>query len=218
MNMSGRASLYSRSASDFSRRSYSRLCGVLISRQPAARNFSTTKDPRNPFPPLSATRRFSQNPISGSLVLRCSPFDCFHHTRYGILPVIPVAEFFLQDRFSTPQWRKPRRLEVRVDHDRHQFAKSNPRLPSEFFPRLSRIRYQAIHFQRSHVPLGSLHMLSPIQSRVRKRFLHKFLHGMRLARSDHDILGRILLQHFPYRFHILRRVTPVPPRIEIAKK
>src|ERR1700722_4360002 len=156
MKMSGLASLYSRNASDFSRRSYSWLCGVTIPRQPAARKFSTTNEPRNPLPPLNTTRRFSQKPIRRSSVLRSLAFDRSHHARHRILPMVPVTEFLFQNRLSAPEWSKTDRFQICVDHDRHQFAEGNPRFPAKFLPGFSGIRDQAIHFQGAHIAFRHL--------------------------------------------------------------
>src|SRR5580700_7049561 len=188
IKMSGLASLYSRNASDFSRRSYSRLCGVPISRQPARRNFSTTNEPINPLPPLNTTRRFSQKPIPRSSVLRSLAFNRPHRARHRILPMVPMAEFPFQNRFSAPERSQTRRFEICVDHDRHQFAESNPRFPAKFLPCFSRIRNQAVHFQGAQIAFRHLYMLLPVQSGIGKRFLHKFAHRMSFARPDHDIL------------------------------
>src|SRR5579859_7409855 len=130
MKISGLASLNSRSASDFSRKSYSRLCGVLIDAHPAARNFSTTNEPRNPFPPLSTTRRFSQNPIPPTSVLRRLSLDRFHHAGHRILPVVPVAELLFQNRASSSFRLAACGFHVRIHHDCHQLLESHARLPS----------------------------------------------------------------------------------------
>lgn len=50
-----------------------------------------------------------------------------------------------------------------------------------------------------------------------KRLLHEFTDRVRLARSQHKVLRRRLLQHTPHALHVVLRVTPISPRINVTQ-
>src|SRR6266403_2551472 len=164
MKMSGRASLKSRSASGFSRRSYSLLRGTVISRHPAACSFSTTNDPRKPLPPLTTTRLLFQKLILSLLLLRSLTADGLHHARHGILPAVPVADFFFQNRLALSARREPGRFDGRIHHDGHKIAESDLRLPAKFRAGFARIGDEHVHFPRPQVTIGHFDVLLPIQA------------------------------------------------------
>src|SRR6266480_3406032 len=152
-----------------------------------------------------------------SLVLRSLPADGLHHTSYGIMPAVPVADFFFENGFALPPRLEPGRFHVGIHHNGDQVAKPDSRLPAEFCARFAWVRYEYVHFQRTEVSFGHLHVTLPIQTRISKCFLDEFTNRVGFAGADHEIIRGILLQDLPHRFHILGRVAPVAGRIKISQ-
>ena len=129
-------------------------------RHPAERNL--TKDPRNPLPPLTTTRRFCQKPMEHpfqSTMIATNSLKC---TR-GCHPSFSRAFVLSAIRVFTSRGRKYR-----------------SEIFTYFFP----------------VALG-----------VGKRFLDKFLDGVGFACPDDDIVGLVLLKHFPDGFDVFRSIA-----------
>ena len=61
------------------------------------------------------------------------------------------------------------------------------------------------------------HEVLPVQPDVEKRTLHELAHRMIVAGGDHVVVGCVPLQHEPHRSHVILRVAPVAPRIEVAE-
>ena len=62
-----------------------------------------------------------------------------------------------------------------------------------------------------------LHILFPVQTHVTKGRHAKVPNAVRLARGDHVIIRRILLQHSPHGFHIFLGVAPVALGIQVTQ-
>src|SRR6185437_13201097 len=60
-------------------------------------------------------------------------------------------------------------------------------------------------------------MLAIIQPKSAERSLAEFPYGMTLSGSQHEVFGYFPLKHQPHAAHIIRRVPPVPRRVEIAQ-
>ena len=46
---------------------------------------------------------------------------------------------------------------------------------------------------------------------------HELLHGVRLAGSDHVVVGCVLLQHQPHRLDVVARKPPVTLRLDVPE-
>src|SRR6266849_5520788 len=126
-----------------------------------------------------------------------------------------------------------RLFQVLADHFGDQFGEQHLRLPPELLPRLARVAEQAVHFGRPEITGVNgddaaaflvMAALSPSFSlpadrdpELLRRRVRKIAHAVLLARSDHEILRPVLLQHQPLRLDVVARVAPVAPRLEISQ-
>ena len=148
---------------------------------PAARNSSTTNDPRKPAPPVTTTRRFCQKPTKSFLVSRCWPLIlrrqtllCVHHAGHGIMPAIPLSHFLFENLLALPWCWKSGGLDIRVDHDGNQVFEPQTGLPSDFRACPPCVSDQRVNLQGPEISVGGLYIFLPIKSRVGKCFLYKF--------------------------------------------
>src|SRR6266581_4593876 len=126
-----------------------------------------------------------------------------------------------------------RLFQVLADHFGDQLRKTHLRGPSELLPRLARVAEQAVHFRRTEIARVNGHDAAAFlvvaafflsfslpadrEPELLRRRVHKIAHAVLLARSDHEILGPLLLQHQPLRLDVVARVAPVAPRLEISQ-
>ena len=60
-------------------------------------------------------------------------------------------------------------------------------------------------------------VLLPFQSDMAERRLHQVLDRVTDAGRNHEIAGRLLLQHRPHRTHVVSGESPIAVRVEIAQ-
>src|SRR5712692_10923726 len=126
-----------------------------------------------------------------------------------------------------------RLFQVLADHFGDQLRKTHLRSPPELLPRLARVAEQAFHFGRPEITgvngddaaaflvmaalFPSFSLPADRDPELLRRRVRKIAHAVLLARSDHEILRPVLLQHQPLRLDVVARVAPVAPRLEISQ-
>src|SRR5213593_1275638 len=60
-------------------------------------------------------------------------------------------------------------------------------------------------------------MVAIIETEMREGQFSELSYGMLFAGGDDVVFGLILLQHEPHGLHVLTRMAPVPPRIQISQ-
>src|SRR5438876_5897497 len=100
----------------------------------------------------------------------------------------------------------------------HQFVESCLRLPSEDLFRFASVTDENVHFRWTFVARVMFDELLPIEINVPESGLAKLAYCMCLVSCQNKIVAAVPLQHLPHSCHILRRVTPVAFRFQIAEK
>src|SRR5437867_2136395 len=154
----GLASRNRRATSARSRRSQSALRGTTMVGQPRFPIASTTKEPRNPAPPVTMTRCSSQKLMR----LRSLALDSRDLSRQ------PIVE----------------RLDVGVHHDLDEIPEFHFGFPPELFLRLAWVAHEDVHLGGAQVAGVQLDVSPPVQAHESERLLAEFLHRMRLSRGD----------------------------------
>src|SRR5579872_40176 len=212
--MSGRVSSKSLVTARSTRKSYSLLEGSQRLRQPRARKFSATNVPRKPLPPVTTTRLFvqklmclTQRPAGGRM----------YEFADRVMPLMPVAQFILQDQSSLAGRLQADCFHIRIHHDGHQVSKVNSWLPLQFLFGLGGVRTKRLHFERAEIAFRNLDVISPVKSGVREGFLDKFTDRVRFSKANYKIVRLLLLQNSPGALHVFRRIAPVPLRFQISE-
>src|SRR5262249_19380961 len=164
--------------------------------QPDWASLATTREPRNPAPPVTQIRLSTRDAN-----LCCSPPISVEVTTF-VVSYHPLSL---------------RELQIVLNHDLDQFLKANLRLPAEFLTSFSRVAKQQIYFGWPVVAFINVHALLPVDVEQPKRLIEKIADRMRLAGCDDVVVGLVCLHHQIHRLHEVPSVTPVAPRFEIAE-
>src|SRR2546426_3796786 len=109
-------------------------------------------------------------------------------------------------------------LDVRVDHDFREVLELGLRLPSEDALRLPRVPAEVVDLRGAEVLLVDLHVRLPIRDAGdAERLFHELANGMGLARRSDEVIRLPVLEDPPHQVDELRRVPPVPPRIQVPE-
>src|SRR5205807_8055413 len=215
ITVSGLASRSNATAAVGRRRSYSLLLGLSASAQPRARNAAITEEPRNPLPPVTSTRWLSQTLMTGAL---------FHSLRAGLeqrhhagIPPMPAGTLLRHDLAAHAGGRQARGRRIGVNHQADQLLEGHPGLPPEFLPRPGRVGDEVLDVDRPEVSRFDFDIPAPIEADIPECLFHKLLHRVTLSRPEDIIVRTLLLKHQPHAFHILRRVSPVAPGVEVTQ-
>lgn len=130
-----------------------------------------------------------------------------------------LCAFVVYVKLPTPRSvrRRSRDSHIGCHHQPHQLLEGDARLPAQLLARFRRVAHQQVYLGRA-VEFGVLHhKFLQVQVHKAKGFLDKFLHAVGFTHRHHIIVRGILLQHRPHGPHIVRRVTPVPPGVQIAQ-
>src|SRR5579859_3476100 len=109
-------------------------------------------------------------------------------------------------------------LQIRVHHHRHEVAENDGRRPAELGSRLRRVALQERNLRRAVKPLVDDDVIAPIEARARERELGEFLHAVRFARGDDEILGLVLLHDELDGLHVVAGEAPIAAGLEVAER
>src|SRR6266542_4835556 len=107
--------------------------------------------------------------------------------------------------------------QIGVDHEPDEIDEPDLRHPAQLVPRLGGVAQQEVDFRGPPQCRVDHDVLAPVEPRVREGQLHQLLHGVRLPRGHHVVVGLVLLQHEPHRLHVIAGEAPVPPRFQVAE-
>ena len=109
------------------------------------------------------------------------------------------------------------RFDVCLDHDPGPVRVCvHAGLPTEFALGMTRIPDQCVHLGRPKIPFVESNVVFPVQTCMFERDGQEVAHRVVATGGEHKILRLVDLQHAPHSLHVLRRISPVANRIEIA--
>src|SRR6185437_5805169 len=103
--------------------------------------------------------------ISVNVWLFHDAYSAFHQLRgwrNGTMPLMPGMKFALEDLISFSDRGQAGSLQIGIDHNTHQFGKTDARFPSQETTRLSAVSDQAVDFSRTKVFGIGLDVFLPI--------------------------------------------------------
>src|SRR5262249_29262441 len=117
-----------------------------------------------------------------------------------------------------PRERLTEEFKIRIDHDFDQLPEPHLGFPIENPLCLGRIADQQVNLSRSFVAGIVFDVLLPIEINPCTSHFQKLADGMSFIRGEDEVIALIVLEDAPHAFDILRRVTPIALRVEIAQE
>src|SRR3989440_2112881 len=116
-------------------------------------------------------------------------------------------------------WRVTReQVHVRIDHNAHQFVKSDFWFPAKNFLRLCSVTQKNVHLGWPLISRVVLYELLPIEIGVSECRFDKLAYRVAFTGSQYEIVSFSQLQNSPDALDIFGRISPVTLCVEIAEK
>src|SRR4029453_312646 len=109
-------------------------------------------------------------------------------------------------------------MHVGGNHDLGEFMESHFWFPTKNLLRFGGVTDQDVYFDRTLITQVVFDKFLPIKVNMREGRFSKLAHTVCFAGGQHEIVPVSMLKYPPYPFDILRRISPVSFRIEIAEK
>src|SRR6267378_1592916 len=133
--------------------------------------------------------------------------------------LFPYTTLFRADNWSAGRSCLFKGSDLRLDHRPNEVLETRLRLPAEKSLRLGRVTTKVVPLGRPEVLVAHRHMLFPVRNaREAECFGHELSNGMRLASRAHEVIRLPVLKDTPHEVHVLRGVTPITLRIQVAER